>query len=238
MCVIILCDKQFPSTATLESAEQMNGHGGGIAWLDQNGIVQYRKALGAKEIQHIITNEARLPAIVHFRIASVGGQSKELCHPFPITDNAELSLSGSADSVLFHNGTWSKYDDILLDSVIAGKVKLPADMSAISDSRTMALLANAYGRNILRLIDGSNKIAVLSKDGIQKFGDGWVSVNSNVCSNDYFERSQSYGVTTYDPYDEYSRFYYPARRGTQVYTASGKKLSKRQRKETEKANEE
>jgi len=225
MCVIILCEREFPSVDTLKSAEAMNGHGGGIAWVDKTGKVMYRKALGADEIQHIIETEAQLPAIVHFRIASIGHVSDELCHPFPITDDSEVSLSGECDSVLFHNGTWSEWDTHLLSAITSGKLPMPKDTKHMSDSRCMALLANTYGKNILNLIAGkSDKIAVLSINGIEKFGEGWVTHKSNTCSNDYFVKRET--VFTYDPMSKAYSYTIANNDNTQHHNKKKKKKGK------------
>ena len=51
--------------------------------------------------------------VIHFRWASVGGVDADLCHPFPVTRKAETDLFGTAEAVLFHNGTWGAYDEAL-----------------------------------------------------------------------------------------------------------------------------
>lgn len=185
MCVIILAEDSFPKPDTLRSAEALNSHGAGVAWVNEFGSVSYRKNLDAEEIITMIeTGVIKLPAIIHFRIASVGAVKPELCHPFPIEDNSGLALVGDADAVLFHNGTWSEWNEHLMNGVISGELAVP-DGASWSDSRAMAVLANRYGYNILNLIKG-NKITVLDAKGIHKFGDGWVTVDGHTCSNNYF----------------------------------------------------
>ena len=188
MCVIILAEDKFPTLDTLKSAEALNGHGGSIAWVEKQSTVRYYKNISADEMHTIIETQAQLPAIIHFRIASIGGVDPLLCHPFPITSNSELALDGEEQAVLFHNGTWSDYKDVLLQAVLSGKVAVPD--GALSDSRVMALLANAYGHNVLSLIPQNNKIAILTPDGIKKYGLGWVDVDKNTCSNAYFVPSK------------------------------------------------
>lgn len=195
MCVIILCEKEFPSLDTLKSAEAMNGHGGGISWVGSSGLVSYRKSLDAEEIYKITKEEATLPAIIHFRIASVGGVVDELCHPFPITDEVSLDLYGECESVLFHNGTWGEWKEHMLSVVKYHKMQIPDGVW--SDSRCMAYMANHFGKNILHLIGGkTDKIAILSINGIERFGSGWVTVKKNVCSNNYFDMKDTFKDTT------------------------------------------
>ena len=187
MCVIICCDKEsgFPALETLESAEALNRHGGGIAWIGENGKVQYKKGINAKQI-FAITKHIPLPAIIHFRIASIGAVNNPLCHPFPINEEADCDLAGECDSVLFHNGTWHGWSDVCLQAVIKKDIKFPE--GEWSDSRAMAWLVDKYGTGILNLLTDGNKVAVFSKEGIKKYGS-WVKVKDFSCSNNYFDHS-------------------------------------------------
>ncbi len=188
MCVIICCENEFPALATLESAESMNRDGGGVAWIE-NGKVRYRKGLNSKQIFDL-TKIIKLPAIIHFRIASIGAVVEELCHPFPINTEADTDSYGEGDSVLFHNGTWSEWQEVCLRTITTKDIPFPS--GKWSDSRAMAWLADKYGTNVLRLIPAGNKIAVLSPTGIRKFGS-FVEVEKCDCSNDYFDSSFSWG---------------------------------------------
>jgi len=186
MCVIICCEKDYPDKKTLKEAEQWNENGGGMAWIEK-GKVRYRKGIKGKEMLDIIEKrKVQLPFIVHFRIATVGKVCNELCHPFPIEDEAPLKTHGITDAVLFHNGQWSDWRDWLLKTAIRKKIKMPRDIW--SDSRGLAFLAYHYGIDVLNTIS-TNKIAVLTKDGIQKFGDRWCTIGKVSCSNDTFDRT-------------------------------------------------
>ena len=188
MCVIICCDKEsgFPALATLESAEALNRHGGGVAWLASNGKILFKKGINAKQIFEM-TKTMPLPAIIHFRIASIGDVNDPLCHPFPINAEASCELDGECDSVLFHNGTWSNWTDVCLNATINKGIEFPE--GDWSDSRAMAWLVDKYGTGIMNLIPDGNKIAILSKDGIKKYGK-WTTVQEFSCSNDYFDHSK------------------------------------------------
>ncbi len=187
MCVIICCDKEsgFPALQTLESAEALNRHGGSIAWIGVNGKVQWQKGINAKQI-FAISKQIPLPAIIHFRIASIGDVNDPLCHPFPINEEASCELSGECDSVLFHNGTWREWSDVCLEAVIKKDIKFPE--GEWSDSRAMAWLVDKYGTGILNLLTDGNKVAIFSKEGIKKYGS-WVKVKDFSCSNNYFDHS-------------------------------------------------
>ena len=207
MCVIICCESEFPSLDTLKNAGVTNPHGGGIAWTTLERTIKYKKDIDAEEIHKIIHTEAQLPAIIHFRIASVGSVVPELCHPFPISADVSLDLEGESTNVLFHNGTWREWDEVLMQSITSGKVSsIPS--GAWSDSRCMALLAHTFGNNILNLIDSSNKIAILTPLGIIKYGNGWVNVANNNCSNNYFIPSPVKAVSKKDKKKGNSSFFF------------------------------
>ena len=209
MCVIICIeDGKYPSKSTLEDAESMNCHGGSIAWLDKQGRKYYQKGIKAKAITKIINKQLKpkgiKTAIIHFRIASVGNVNKKLCHPFEITSRVDLNLSGErmTTDLLFHNGTWTEYAEEML--VFLGKHSKPMTIpyGEFSDSRVMAYLAKRMGvKKMAKLVTGWNKIAVLTSEGINRYGTGWVKHKGNTCSNDYFvPTTNQWGFNDDKPY--------------------------------------
>jgi len=186
MCVILCFEKDYPTQDMLDSAEDYNSDGGGMAWIE-NGKVHYRKGIKGKEMMEIIEKrKIKLPFILHFRIASVGKVSTELCHPFPIQDGVPLDKKGVVNGVVFHNGNWTGWREWIMKTVVRKKIKMPRNIW--SDSRGLAFLAHHYGIDVLNTIN-TNKIAVLTKDGIQRFGERWDKIGKVVCSNDNFKRT-------------------------------------------------
>jgi predicted glutamine amidotransferase len=107
------------------------------------------------------------PFLLHFRIATAGGVSKELTHPFPIEPTASLALEGECESVLMHNGHFSEWQKVLLNN-ISPTYKFPE--GDWSDSRAMAFIASIHGEHVLKLFE--EKITVLSaKTGLTIFED-------------------------------------------------------------------
>jgi len=201
MCVILACDKKTgrPTKQMLKDAEQMNSDGGSIAWINGDKV-QWSKGLKAKQIFKIM-KKIKLPFVIHFRIATHGGTSKPLCHPFPITEKVGLGLEGKADSVLFHNGIWSEHDEFALKAIINHKLKYLD--GKISDSRTMAWMVYHFGKQILNAIPEGNKMTILTPRGIEYFGKGWVKVEKIFCSNDHFDSNfTTYGDSNYDVTDD------------------------------------
>lgn len=189
MCVIICCEDEYPKDETIQQAEQWNEDGGGMAWVS-NGKVHFKKGITGKDMLEIIKKrKVQLPFICHFRIASVGKTCKELCHPFPIEDGVPLKTSGVCDEILFHNGSWTDWREWIHRTLIRKQIKMPRGVW--SDSRGMAFLAHYYGKEILGTL-GTGKIAVLTKDGIERYGsDSWIKVGKLACSNNNFDKTET-----------------------------------------------
>ena len=94
--------------------------------------------------------------------------------------------------LLFHNGTWSEYAEEMLEFLGKHNKPLTIPYGEFSDSRVMAFLAKRMGvKKMAKKVTGWNKIAVLTSDGIKRYGTGWVKHDGNLCSNDYFLATQN-----------------------------------------------
>jgi hypothetical protein len=94
--------------------------------------------------------------------------------------------------LLFHNGTWSEYAEEMLEFLGKHNKPLTIPYGEFSDSRVMAFLAKRMGiKQMAKKVTGWNKIAVLTSDGIKRYGTGWVKHKGNLCSNDYFVPTQN-----------------------------------------------
>jgi len=177
MCVIVTSpdSKHRPSLATLEACERTNPHGSGVAWVQHNRV-QWLKGLSAAAIAELL-EVIEGPAVVHFRIASVGGVKAALCHPFPVSPTSPLKPYGQAGTVLFHNGHWSDWRDFAEehDIKLAGPV---------SDTRIIAVGVHRLGRKLLRKIPC--RFVMFSKRGVERFGD-WSEVEGCYFSNLYWQ---------------------------------------------------
>lgn len=169
MCVIAVCKNNLPNEHELQMMEAANPHGGGVAWVE-DGAVSYLKGVTATKIWDLIkSGRIVAPAIFHFRIGTVGGNTNELCHPFPVTSQAGLKTYGTANAVLFHNGHWSDWEKAMGTAILSNKRKLPS--GPWSDSRAMAYLAHHYGVQALSfLISSSQKVAILKPKEIILLG--------------------------------------------------------------------
>lgn len=167
MCIAIVCETKKPSFDLLSEAEKQNPDGGGIAWVEQRGIVRFKKGLTAVQIESEIKHLS-FPFFVHFRAATVAGKIASLAHPFAMRQDGKNELEGSSPYVLMHNGHWKEWKETLASSVVNGNRKLAR--GPWSDTRAMAYLAAHHGMAFLELI-GDQRIATLNGEKeIRRFG--------------------------------------------------------------------
>lgn len=190
MCVICISETVRPDESQVEKMFEANPSGAGIAWREVTGdgpVVRWEKGLELEQIQKLCA-EAPLPYVAHFRIPSCGGDSGALCHPFPVDRESSLALSGKTKNyVLFHNGHWSEWKRVMLDTALKTGKKLP--VGKWSDSRAMAWAVAHYGLGFLDLID--EKVIVFGPEDYEVFpGTGWNKVKEGLwTSNSYWEHS-------------------------------------------------
>ena len=180
MCVILVCAKNVrPSRDVLYACHAANPHGAGVAWRE-GGRVRWGKNLGPGKLS-VLLPKLEGEIIVHFRWASVGGVDGRLCHPFPITPKANVSLSGNAESVLFHNGTWGGYADALMRLEQHRDEPLPT--RPMSDTRAAALIVHTTGPNTLHKLPG--RWVWMNAERTQLYGQ-WEQWGGMLVSNSHF----------------------------------------------------
>lgn len=196
MCVLGVADKRRPTDDELTKMAESNPDGAGVAWRERSSptlaapdVVKWEKGLTLTEMKEFCA-QLPMPFAFHFRIASCGGRTQEMTHPFPIEREMRPQLSGELKGfVLFHNGHWAPWKDKGIDNAIHHKIKVPE--GKWSDSRVMAWLAHIHGHAILELID--EKVILFGPNKIEIFHpDGWFRVNDLLVSNRVWEH-QNYG---------------------------------------------
>lgn len=190
MCQILFCRSGNPPKEVLEFANERNPHGFGYAWTDDK-VVHWKKGFEAKQFEDKIQDflDKPFPKAIHFRLATHGGISAELSHPFPIKRGNPLALEGEAKSVLFHNGVWNTWDDRLREAIFAGAINPNVLRQPMSDSRAMAILCQRFGPDILDLLEVTHqKVLVLMHDTWYKYGK-WTDRGAWDASNSSVERS-------------------------------------------------
>jgi len=186
MCVIAIAEKARPTQMMIEDMFAANNHGAGIAsriGQGENKEVEWIKGLDLDAIKEYV-RETPLPFIVHFRIASCGGITPKLTHPFPIEKDTNLELEGrTKGNVLFHNGHWTRWmeEKYNLDVSLKTGVPIPKGKNW-SDTRLMAWLCSIYGVGFMDWVGekgvafGPNYLEVFfGRDGWTKIDDIWFS---------------------------------------------------------------
>ena len=153
MCLIIASPNgKKPAFDIFEDAASTNRDGIGLAWRVKDKVL-FKKGITLDELQQLMDTEVNDQWVAHFRIATIGGKTSELTHPFVVSNDSPLKLEGEADSVLFQNGTFSSWDTELLRACANRGIRIPD--GDWSDARAIAVLVSIYGRNILRFCGGS-----------------------------------------------------------------------------------
>ena len=188
MCLIITGRKKHPTLVELQAAELQNPDGAGIAWTTTKGV-EFRKGLTAEQVHELLTDlPPRTRWVVHFRFATIGEAQPGLCHPFPVSRDTSLDITGLADRLLFHNGTVSDWKDRLSNIVFDPKSSVAIPDGDWSDSRGIAwLLALNGSTRALSFIDG--KFVAMNKNGITIYPrdkSGWTSTDGCWYSNTYW----------------------------------------------------
>jgi len=167
MCLLITAEGKRPSEELLRRAARANSDGAGIAWIEGE-LVRWEKNVDP-EVAIRLAARVPMPFLVHFRWATVGGVNTPLCHPFPVSRGVSTQAAGRARAVLAHNGHWHGWEDH--SGAIAARAGVRVPKGPWSDSRAIAWVAHLVGEEALELID--EKVAILDKDGIRRYGTGW-----------------------------------------------------------------
>lgn len=200
--MIAICASERVTPEQVAKMYMDNPHGAGIAWRDEvdgdkkgskKNVVIYKKGLDETAVQELCA-KVPIPFVVHFRVPSCGGPSPLLTHPFPVEPDVPLELEGiTTGQVLFHNGHWHKYKDVILEASVRGGWKIPA--GRWSDSRAMAFMAANQGIGVLEFI--SEKVVVFGPNhgDIELFEpNGWSKVGTGIwVSNRGWEHRQVTG---------------------------------------------
>jgi len=180
MCVAIVVPNgaENPGHDEMLDAQYVNSDGLGMAWVNK-GKVEYEKGLSITACEHLM-HQVKKPYILHFRLATAGGNDMTMCHPFPVDHTATPKLKGKATMVLFHNGHVEAWKEMLLNLIISRRMRmLEGD---VSDSRVCAVFAKKVGCDGLNLIE-HNRFATLNNKGEVNLYGNWERKNGRIYSN-------------------------------------------------------
>lgn len=188
MCVIIYASGKGPSLDTLRQIEEQNHDGTGMGWRE-DGKLFWKKGLTSQEVFDLF-NEKKGQRVAHYRQATVGTPSTELCHPFPFNTGRKHEKA-----LLFHNGHFSEWQKDCRKTCVTLKKKFPDE--EFSDSKAIAWLCSIYGTGYLRLIP-SSKFLVMDEKEVTMYGD-FSKKDGIWYSNLYWENSYliKYGFSAF-----------------------------------------
>ena len=168
-----------------------NPHGTGIAWKRDASTIAYARGISFKRMQAILGEvaAAKAPYILHFRIATVGGFGKRLCHPFPVSTNLDtlFSKGGTTDFVFAHNGHWNDWDKQ------AAVTDMMLKQYRWSDSAVMAYLLALRGE--VAIPDFQKAATLHVSRGLKTVGN-FTEHEGYSCSNMFWHKSKSNVIAT------------------------------------------
>ena len=192
MCVIFASpsDGKLPLMDELLGGAVANSDGAGVAWAE-GGTLKWMKGLHHADVENLITDGVlKPPCIIHYRITSAGETCDALTHPFPVTPQVQLDLSGESTSfpVLFHNGTVTHWQEEMKLAITGGRGALKVPPGNWSDTRVLAYLTALYGVGYLEFIDGlvGDKVALLHPNGVIQYVGTWHHKDGFYASNESY----------------------------------------------------
>ena len=166
MCVIVAVTKKLPSLETLKSCQSANSHGAGYAWI-AGKTIHYVREIQDIEQHYDHLKKLRLPILIHFRLASIGGIDPKLTHPFPIEEGVPLRRQGTTRiGVVAHNGNWTEFKEKAMLAILARGLKPLSE--PVSDTRYIAWFLYYFGLDFASLI--GEKLAILTPKGLKLYG--------------------------------------------------------------------
>jgi hypothetical protein len=106
-------------------------------------------------------------------------------HPFPVEPKVSHALSGSTNGyVLFHNGDWKNWDEMMLKTAAGFGVRIPR--GRFNDTRALAWLTYTIGEGFMEALPSQKGVLFGPHDYEIYVGHGWTKINDVWCSNDFF----------------------------------------------------
>ena len=166
MCIIAICETEKPTNEMLEKFNSSNGDGFGVGWFEKDNLAYYKKGMNLNEVKEFVA-VLKLPFIIHARLASCGGKSLLLTHPYEITEQSELKFNGSSERLLFQNGHLS-IKDVEIYLYCAGIDVLSTDL--MTDTRAISMILSK--NNTMILSKNNNESFLLKLSGRWAIMDG------------------------------------------------------------------
>lgn len=142
MCLLAICDTRKLTREEFNLAWDRNPDGVGLAWADGT-LSHFRKGLMSRHAAWKAYGwvPAGAPHLVHFRLASSGGVTPVLTHPFLTTAQTRDLARDAKAPLLFHNGVVPNWEAMLAEL----RRNLVVPKPPLSDTQALALLLGVYG---------------------------------------------------------------------------------------------
>lgn len=206
MCIIIAKEKglELPTNQTLQSCFISNPDGAGIMYNEggkvviEKGFMEWEKF--SKRIEKLRPTLKEKGVVLHFRIATEGGISKQNCHPFPITPYEKIleKLHLERDLAVAHNGmidirTRNKKLSDTMEYILTFLSPMYSLDKKFYLSKEVQYSIENYTKSKFAFLDGEGNITTLGKD--------WVSDEALFSNSSYIEwdyKSWDYSFNNYN----------------------------------------
>lgn len=175
MCIICVSPKGAPqpSTDQILTMFQRNPHGAGYMLARRGRVEVHKGFMDVRDLLRQLQSEQLTPddtAVYHFRIATCGGTSPAMTHPFPLTDDLETccKLDLYCPCAVAHNGiihattdpTDQRYSDTakFITRYLSRLIRNPADLQ---DPELLSLVYRLTDYSRLALLDASGYVATV-----------------------------------------------------------------------------
>ena len=226
MCIIAYKPEHvnFPGKKTLRRCFDNNDDGAGYMFADGRevhilkGFMTFDKFWKSlKESRQKYGED--IPYVMHFRIGTQGGNTKDLTHPFPLSEdmNELRKVKDKCEIGIAHNGI------IDLTTSYSKKVDYSDTMKFITDYLSLIITNMKYYREprTLRLIKelAGSKLAILDKNKHCELIGEFIEENGIYYSNYSYRQPRYTGTTAvhvpysydWDDYDDYGAYgYWPS----------------------------
>lgn len=216
MCIIAIkpAGKEMISDDIIENMFDYNSDGAGFMYPDL-GAVRIRKGfMKLKEFKRAlreIPNVKNKTVVMHFRIQTSGGITKQMTHPFPLSSkDVDLMATDILAPVgVAHNGVLPNHPRKgFSDTADFIKYQLVPLTNAIKSWRR-----SEDFRSIVTYATEGSRLAILTNDGsVMRIGDGWIEDNGYWYSNKSYKDRwfPHYGTYIYgdDDWDDYGNSNY------------------------------
>lgn len=243
MCIIAIKPKNvaIPTTEILERIFDKNPDGAGVAYTTSKGIKIIKGLMTKSEFLKVCEKiPTTATAILHARISTSGGISKELCHPYELTNDfkqlRKTNLTIANGFAVAHNGVFGEFGAMFeANDTMQFIATYLTTLKQLKEDSNGSILDDDIKPIINKLVSGS-RLAILDVAGNwEKYGNNWEEYNGVYYSNSGYKKTEypTYSNRYYDweKYcDDYYGVYYQPKPKAETISKSEQAKEKKQLK--------